>query len=182
MEIKMNELELKLRTSIGEVSGDSKVNALAYVFAEVYKANSDKETHQGALRLSKNTVVEFMAILLELGLGEKMQINKYERDGEIAVLYSPGFGAGWTSWGFGNNEFRDFLLFDKTLVEMAMSESDTEDVEAYINSQFPEEYLYMGGWRDITVAWVPKGTLFKINEYDGSESIELKENSDWVMA
>jgi hypothetical protein len=35
---------------------------------------------------------------------------------------------------------------------------------------------------DLKVAWIPEGTLFKINEYDGSESIELKENDNWILA
>jgi hypothetical protein len=29
---------------------------------------------------------------------------------------------------------------------------------------------------------VPEGTLFRVNDYDGSESIELKENNDWIVA
>jgi hypothetical protein len=29
---------------------------------------------------------------------------------------------------------------------------------------------------------MPEGTLFKVNEYDGSESIELKENDNWLVA
>jgi homogentisate 1,2-dioxygenase len=36
--------------------------------------------------------------------------------------------------------------------------------------------------KDLEVMWIPEGTLFKVNEYDGSESIELKENEDWLMA
>jgi len=27
-----------------------------------------------------------------------------------------------------------------------------------------------------------KGTLFKVNEYDGAESIELKEDDNWLVA
>jgi hypothetical protein len=34
----------------------------------------------------------------------------------------------------------------------------------------------------LKVAWIPEGTEFKVNEYDGSESIELKENTDWLIA
>jgi hypothetical protein len=36
--------------------------------------------------------------------------------------------------------------------------------------------------KDLKVEWMPEGTLFKVNEYDGSESIELKENDNWLVA
>jgi hypothetical protein len=34
----------------------------------------------------------------------------------------------------------------------------------------------------LKVEWIPEGALFKVNEYDGSESIELKENDNWLVA
>jgi hypothetical protein len=36
--------------------------------------------------------------------------------------------------------------------------------------------------RDLTVEWIPEGALFKVNEYDGNESIELKEGDHWMVA
>jgi len=35
---------------------------------------------------------------------------------------------------------------------------------------------------DLRIVWVPEGTMFKIHEYDGSESIEYKENDHWMVA
>ena len=35
---------------------------------------------------------------------------------------------------------------------------------------------------DLEVQWIPEGTLFKIVEYDGAESIEYKEDDDWIVA
>lgn len=32
--------------------------------------------------------------------------------------------------------------------------------------------VWMGGYNDLKIAWIPKGTMFYIHEYDGSESIE----------
>jgi len=31
-------------------------------------------------------------------------MTKYIRDGKVAVLYSPGFGAGWSTWN--DDEYR----------------------------------------------------------------------------
>lgn len=100
-----------------------------------------------------------------------MIIKKCIRDGKVAVLYSPGFGAGWTSWNSGNSDLRSFMTFDSKLVEMAESGEDAEDVLEYIQSVFPEEeYICVLGWKCV-VAWLPEGTAFRINEYDGSEQI-----------
>jgi hypothetical protein len=45
-------------------------------------------------------------------------MNKLIRDGLVAVLYSPGFGAGWYSW---NSEHPE-ILFDPALVELVEQE------------------------------------------------------------
>jgi hypothetical protein len=42
--------------------------------------------------------------------------------------------------------------------------------------------MYTGGMDSLEIAWLPEGTLFRINEYDGSESIEVKEEMDWMIA
>ena len=31
-------------------------------------------------------------------------MNKVIRDGKVAVLYSPGYGAGWYSWNWNHPE------------------------------------------------------------------------------
>lgn len=99
-----------------------------------------------------------------------MSIEKYKRDnGDVAVLYSPGFGAGWSTWA---SEYVEFLMFDKGLVELAMRNADEDEVDEYIKSKIGDEYVFLGGWRDITIGWAQKGDRFEISEYDGSESIE----------
>jgi hypothetical protein len=51
-------------------------------------------------------------------------MNKVVRDGKVAVIYSPHYGAGWYSW-HGIPE----LLFDPAVV--AMIETDRyEDIES----------------------------------------------------
>jgi hypothetical protein len=35
---------------------------------------------------------------------------------------------------------------------------------------------------DLEVAWLPVGTAFRIHEYDGSESIEVREGLNWILA
>jgi hypothetical protein len=102
-------------------------------------------------------------------------LNKLNQDGKVAVLYSPGFGAGWSTW---NQEVPE-IIFDPAIVKL-VEKNQWEELATYVSLKYPG--LYTGGMKDLTVVWIPEGSLFKINEYDGSETIELKENDDWIIA
>ncbi len=102
-------------------------------------------------------------------------IQKLSEDGKVAVLYSPGFGAGWYTWNYDAPE----ILFDPAIVKFVEKEQ-FDELETYVTLKYPD--IYAGGMKDLKVAWIPEGTLFKVNEYDGSESIELKENDNWLVA
>ena len=49
--------------------------------------------------------------------------EKVIRDGKVAVLISPGYGAGWSTW---SSDYRDLLPFDRRFVEAA--EAGVEDI------------------------------------------------------
>ena len=96
-------------------------------------------------------------------------MEKYVNErGEVGVLVSYGFGAGWSTW----SEIVDaqFLAMDKSLVEMALNNAGADEVEAYIK-EVKGNAPYMGGWDDVEVEWLARGTAFVIEEYDGSESL-----------
>jgi len=104
-------------------------------------------------------------------------VEKVIRDGKVAVVYSLGFGAGWSTWdhnGMGKN-----LLFDPMIVNCVES-GDFDKLITYMTLWYPD--VYTGGMGDLKIEWLPEGTLFRIYEYDGSESIEVKEEIDWVTA
>jgi hypothetical protein len=111
-----------------------------------------------------------------------MKIQKVIRDGNVAVLYSPGFGAGWSTWTEG--KLAEFVTFDERLVEAAESGKDFTYVEQLLQTIFGEKlgYMYTGGWSDIKIMWLPVGTIFEINEYDGSESIRKYDISQFYVA
>ena len=102
-------------------------------------------------------------------------MQKLNEDGKVAVLYSPGFGAGWYTWNRANPE----ILFDPGIVKL-VEKKKFDELETYVTLKYPD--IYTGGIRDLEVMWISEGALFKVNEYDGSESIELKENEDWIIA
>lgn len=95
-------------------------------------------------------------------------MDKVVRNGKVAVLISPGYGAGWSTWSDKHDET---LLFDKRFVEAA--EAGVDDIDTLVKQVLGEDaYVYTGGWRDIQVVWLDEGTHFTVDEYDGWESIK----------
>jgi hypothetical protein len=99
--------------------------------------------------------------------------EKYVEDGKIGVLYSPGFGAGWSTWG------EPEYCYDKDLVE-AFINGGKDLLCTVAEAKYPD--AYMGGLRDIKLTWIEQGTAFRINEYDGSESIEYLVIDNFIIA
>lgn len=105
-------------------------------------------------------------------------MEKVIRDSKVAVLYSPSFGAGWYTW----NTEHESMLYHPMLVDIVLSGEPDWKIKAHALAALIWPDAYIGGIGDLTVEWIPTGTLFKINEYDGSESIEYKESSGWFVA
>ena len=101
-------------------------------------------------------------------------MNKLVRDGKVAVLVSPDYGAGWYSW----HKIEE-LLYDPSIV-LWLEAKELEKIEHYLTLKYPNEYF--GGLDDLTVEWIDQGTEFRIDEFDGAESIELKANTKWLVA
>ncbi len=110
---------------------------------------------------------------------KNVQVEKVIRDGNVAVLVSPGYGAGWSTW---SSSFSEFLIFDRRLVELAEKKADEAAVKQVLEEQFGDAYIHTSGWRDIRIEWVPVGTMFRITEYDGNESIEINNDVKWHSA
>lgn len=109
-------------------------------------------------------------------------MEKVIKDGKVAVLYSPGYGAGWYSW-----HHTEELLYHPKLVELVENgrhEEITDSLIAEILGIIDEDSMpcYISGIDDLEIAWLPLGTEFKIHEYDGDESIMLKETEQWLTA
>ena len=71
------------------------------------------------------------------------------------------------------------LLFEPAIAQFVLDEK-FDELQTYVELKYPE--IYKGGMMDLEVAWIPEGTLFKIDEYDGAESIDLKEDIVWFVA
>ena len=105
-------------------------------------------------------------------------MEKVIRDGKVAVLYSPGWGAGWYSW-HGMEE----LLYHPTLVQMVEDGQRLDITNELCNSILGKgRRVVVMGEENLTIEWLPIGTEFIIDEYDGNESITLKGNTNWLTA
>jgi len=102
-------------------------------------------------------------------------MNKLVRYGKVAVLYSPDYGSGWYTWNTNHPE----LLFDPAIVQL-VEEEKFDELKTYVTLKYPN--IYEGGMWELKVAWIPEGAMFRVNEYDGDESIELKDDADWFTA
>lgn len=96
-------------------------------------------------------------------------MEKVIRDGKVAVIISPGYGAGWYSW----HGYEELLFHPKLveLVEQGRRGSITEKLCLEILGNPKDAYMYLGGAHQLVIEWVPVGTPFRIDEYDGSESL-----------
>jgi hypothetical protein len=102
-------------------------------------------------------------------------MQKKTENGLVAVLYSPGFGAGWFTW---HNVAE--LLFDPKVVDMVMEKTSAETIELYCKTVYGDHYY--GGASDLQVIWLPQDTQFIINEYDGNEILTTKDEMKWITA
>ena len=101
-------------------------------------------------------------------------MEKVIRDGKVAVLVSPGYGAGWYSW-----HSIEELVYDPSVVEWVESQ-ELDKILAYMELKYPD--VYCGGLEDLEVNWVHVGERFRIDEYDGAESLVLESEERWMTA
>jgi len=106
-------------------------------------------------------------------------MDKVIRGGNVAVLYSPGFGAGWSTW----NTEHPAMLYDPTVVKW-VEDDKPKDALARLEATLDEKYprCYLGGMRDLQIEWLPVNTFFQVTEYDGFEKIEVLKDVTWQVA
>ena len=127
-------------------------------------------------------------------------MEKIIKDGKVGVLFSPGYGAGFSTWGYPTE-----AIFDPTLIGLIEEKHNMEFVpnekggitqlKVWDDPKYKEltqkmiDYCestwsdgYSGGVQDLRVAWISEGTKFQIVKDDGSESIEFLEDVNWITS
>lgn len=117
-------------------------------------------------------------------------------EGQVAILYSPGYGSGWSTNIYlpgGNNEVKDFFIYgDEKIVKTIENINSIPDekeidlekkeylrnlikeyIEDILENKFNLEHwqysLY--GLKQLDIYWAWPGEKISIQEFDGSEYI-----------
>jgi hypothetical protein len=101
-------------------------------------------------------------------------MKKLIRDGKVGVLVSGGWGSGFSTWGAPLE-----LVFNPTLIELVEAKELDKAID-FVRKNWPEGWI--GGVYDLDVHWVDEGTEFIIQEYDGMESLLIKNGVEWITA
>jgi hypothetical protein len=70
-------------------------------------------------------------------------------------------------------------VFDPSIVQW-LENNERDKIKNYMTLKYPD--VYLGGLADLKITWVSSGSIFRIEEYDGSESIIIKEQDNWLTA
>jgi hypothetical protein len=90
------------------------------------------------------------------------------------IIVSPDYGAGWYSW---NSEYPECLT-DYEIIEMIESNAPAADIKSKATEKWEHGYWSAVG---LEVASIEEGVPFHIHEYDGSESIMLQSDYNWII-
>lgn len=105
---------------------------------------------------------------------------------EYAVIVSPGYGSGFSTWN------DDAFAYDARIVQWFMEHNDSgyrykvgvidtpENIEAtkyFASLGYP--YAYFGGVKTAEIRWVPAGAKWHIKEYDGAETLVYQDSEHW---
>lgn len=120
-------------------------------------------------------------------LDAAMRVRDVDPPKNREILYSPGFGAGWTSWANGPKEMIEFMLTYQPIISFLKAggkSRDLGDENHPLLVAFVEECMargwkppYLGGAKKLQVAQVA-GPV-RIFDFDGSESYE-EPDGDWL--
>lgn len=106
-------------------------------------------------------------------------MDRVIRDGKVAVLVSPGYGAGWSTWADRDIDI-NIVLFEPEVVAWVLN--GKEGPLPDLKTKYGWEYFYDGGGDDLQVVWIEQGQRFRIHEYDGSEHVVLEQDEEWFTA
>lgn len=102
---------------------------------------------------------------------------RYVIDGNVAVMYRPAFGIGWSTQD-ADPEQSKFMALNGGLARLVEAK-DWQGVESLVNSKYPN--VHCSDLQALRIEWIKKGTLFEITEFDGCEKIRIRSN-DFLYA
>lgn len=116
-------------------------------------------------------------MMLAVPYHEVREGKVYNEYGEVAILVSTGYGAGWSTWndtpvGHTPLEFSEPIVLALLNGKIALPE-ELDEYYGITEDDDDSPYLYYNGTLDCEIVWVRPGTPYRIVEYDGAETIEI---------
>lgn len=102
-------------------------------------------------------------------------------DGMVAVIVHHDYGGGWASNGPGrmfDPELAELILEYQNQESKGFGQSAWDNVNAYLKKKY-NETISQG---KLAIRWVPQGTQFFVDEYDGWECVILEHEVRWTTA
>lgn len=111
-------------------------------------------------------------------------MTKVVKDGAVAVLYSASFGGGWSSWA--DEQEKTLLLFDPDIVHLVL-QRESGLISARECEEQVDIIIQLKGYTCaqpalLHVCWVPVGSRFIVQEYDGQETVVTQDAIQWHVA
>jgi hypothetical protein len=105
-----------------------------------------------------------------------MKTNKYITEQlMVGIVHSEFHGCGWSTW----HNLDPDMMFDPALVDLVL-DGDKNKIEMYIKLRWPDtEHIIIP---KLAVTFVPEGTRFRIEEYDGLETVVTEQDYAWITA
>jgi hypothetical protein len=99
-------------------------------------------------------------------------MNYYTKDGRIAVVLSKDYGMGWWTW------HGDLEWLTHPELARAIDDGFLGDAQDILDDNYGH-YQYSA--TNLRVEWVDRHRKFKIEEYDGYETITYKDEINWLQ-
>lgn len=103
-----------------------------------------------------------------------MAVEKYIKDGKVAVLYSPEWGGSWNHQGGDKGG----MLFDKDIIE-AILEGHIDKADKIAHEKYG---VLAASAENVCIKWLDVGTIFRVNQNDGFEAIEIYNSNSYTVA
>jgi len=100
------------------------------------------------------------------------------------VLISPGYGAGWSTWQ--HEVTSEFATQYEPLIKAVEAGEDIDEdhpaIKQYVEDvkeKFTDE-IFLPTRINLDVRTIPDDAEYKVTVYDGNESLEVKDEQEWV--
>jgi hypothetical protein len=104
-------------------------------------------------------------------------LGYFNDDGQVAVLYSPGYGCGWSNT---YNNRHEGLLFHPEIVQRVL-DGDRDLITQEWLEELGFSNVYIGGVSQLEIFWLSPGERFLVTEFDGFEEITTISDFDLTV-